>query len=234
MWRYVDFARFMAMLHSSALWFARLDKMQDHYEGIMPKGYFDKLMAAFDTLAVGQPAFKAKADDARPHLQREYAQRSRQSVYVNCWHLSDFESGAMWKIYSDNAIAIRSTFSCLRDSFKAEPNFDVWIGVMKYVDFDNPVEFLNLKEGPSLYKRQIYDFEKEIRAVIHRNHGGTEPGPAGLEVPVRLDTLIDAVYVGPGRPEWFARLVKEMLERFGLPDIPVQRSGMDGKPLYLS
>ncbi len=50
---------------------------------------------------------------------------------------------------------------------------------------------------------------------------------------IDADTLIESIYIGPGRSGGFVRLVKETLERCGLPNKPVQRSGMDGKPLYL-
>lgn len=34
-WRYVDFAKFAALLDTSSLWFARLDCLGDDYEGVM-------------------------------------------------------------------------------------------------------------------------------------------------------------------------------------------------------
>jgi len=230
-WRYVDLARFMAMINSSTLWFARLDKLQDQYEGAMPNGRFDVLMAAFDTLAGGDPAYQAKVDVARARMQPEYARLTRESVFVNSWHLGDYESGTMWKNYGA-AIAIRSTFARLRDSFEVEPNFDVWIGKTTYVDFDSADESLARHVGPGVHKRQIYDSEKEIRGVIHRRQDALEPKPFGLGVRVDLDRLVESVWVGPGQPNWFAHLIKDLLEKFGIPDKPVSPSEMDGRPLY--
>jgi len=37
---------------------------------------------------------------------------------INCWHMNDHESAAMWKLYlkSDEGIAIQSTYRKLKDA----------------------------------------------------------------------------------------------------------------------
>ena len=37
---------------------------------------------------------------------------------INCWHMNDHESAAMWKLYlkSNEGIAVQSTYETLRDS----------------------------------------------------------------------------------------------------------------------
>jgi hypothetical protein len=53
----------------------------------------------------------------------------RVHTYLNCWHLNDYESAAMWDIYQRNndAIAIQSTYTKLCNSLiQKEP--DVFVG----------------------------------------------------------------------------------------------------------
>lgn len=46
-------------------------------------------------------------------------------MYISCWHMNEYESAAMWKLYakSSDAIAIQTTFQKLCESIGDEvPN----------------------------------------------------------------------------------------------------------------
>ncbi len=165
--------------------------------------------------------------------------QTRQLAYVNCWHMSEHESTAMWKVYSGEGLAIQSTYRGLQASFSAERERDIYIGEVVYID---PVgdEIPGFRGGAPLYKRKAFDWEREIRAVLidvpkSDEDGGLHPRtdpPRGISVQVNLKTLIQAVYVAPNRPAWFSTLVGNMLKTFGLGDKPVHPSSLDTTPVY--
>src|SRR5580704_7843647 len=46
----------------------------------------------------------------------------RKVVYVNCWHMNNFDSTAMWSIYAGrgSGIAITSSYDSLQASFQSD------------------------------------------------------------------------------------------------------------------
>ncbi len=43
-WRYVDFAKYVAMLQQKAIYFTRLDQFADPYEGSLSKAEYENLV----------------------------------------------------------------------------------------------------------------------------------------------------------------------------------------------
>ncbi len=58
----------------------------------------------------------------------------------------------------------------------------------------------------------------------------TSKGP-GISVPVDINTLIDNIYVSPMAPQWFADVVKDVIQKYGI-NKTVQYSNLDEKPFY--
>jgi hypothetical protein len=57
--------------------------------------------------------------------------------FISCWHMSEHESEAMWKLYlrGFEGVAVRSTYARLSSSL-AESKPLMYIGVVDYVDYD--------------------------------------------------------------------------------------------------
>src|SRR5450759_5853833 len=85
LWRYMDFLKFADLLQRHALWFTRLDELQDKHEGLLPR-YVNE---ALSVLAVDNPGYRAFT----------YEQWRKRGC-VNCWHMSEYESAAMWDLYA--------------------------------------------------------------------------------------------------------------------------------------
>src|SRR5687767_1976544 len=89
-WRYLDFTKFVYLLDSRALFFARVDTLQDQFEG---------------SFSEANAELRAKAFREKPHLGdlyekfRRTMEERRKATYVSCWHINEYESFAMWKIY---------------------------------------------------------------------------------------------------------------------------------------
>lgn len=232
-WRYMDLAKFLVLIRQSNMYFSRIDAMQDSFEGVMPRGQASQLVKAFETIAIGNPEMIKKVALLPKALGEEYFRRNREALFVSCWHINDDESGAMWKVYGDNSIAIQSTFGRLRDCLDEDSSHKVNIGIVQYVDFEkwSPTD----PAMPSvLTKRSLYSFERELRAVIYHipQTNSDIPHPRGIDMFISLNRLIERVFIGPEKRQWFVDLIRDMLDFNDLGDIPIIRSGMDEKPSF--
>ena len=112
----MDFTKFAHMLLSRAVWFSRVERLGDTYEGKYTK---------VDIREYGGP-------EACWNIYS--TENGRQWTYVNCWYTSDYESAAMWKLYSQSreAVAIQSTYSRLHHEMPEE----CYIGEITYIDYN--------------------------------------------------------------------------------------------------
>ena len=110
---------------------------------------------------------------------------SNHLMFCNSWFLKENESHTMWAGYGENssptAIAIQTTIGDLIKSF-ASTSYQIHIGEIKYKDYEkediegyedfpsinlnNPDNLLKLFYAPILHKKNIYQEEKEVRAII--------------------------------------------------------------------
>ncbi len=180
LWRYMNLPKFLSMLQKKVLYFYNLELMarKDPFEGTLPSSRFQhrqwrtvddmpadargRLHGVTD-LSRGFDNFKNLAEQS---IRQAYAYR--RSFFINCWHLSEFESSAMWNIYSrrDEGIAIVSSEERL-DAALAWSPYNVFGGRVQYEDYSRD-DFV-MDEGnvftPVLYKRLSFSYENEYRLV---------------------------------------------------------------------
>ena len=148
----------------------------------------------------------------------------RAYFLLNCWHMNEQESAAMWKLYttSNQAIGIQSTCAHLRSTLPSKIDIDR----VHYINFEKeriPDENILF---PIMFKRKSFTHEQELRAVwwltkdssyVQNRETLPLPPDSGIMLqPVNLDELIDAIYVAPTSPEWFKVLVEKVLVRYDL------------------
>lgn len=88
-WRYMDFTKFVAMLETRSLFFARADKLGDPFEGSFSRGNALLRPIIYKELYEKVPAemlAKMQADRA------DLAKWQRQWTFINCWHINSEES----------------------------------------------------------------------------------------------------------------------------------------------
>ena len=231
LWRYVSLAKFSDMLATRSLHFSRGDAVNDPFEGSWARSNTPMLLARNDGTLYGDRA-------------SQLAYR-RQSIAMNCWYAGEHESAAMWLLYATDGIAIQTTMGRLRSSFPKVEEGDaaktnaVFLGLVRYVDYETEAMPADNFLWPFVHKRRSFAHEQELRALIWapgvQNGSLTflETGvpPEGLNVPVKLETLIEKVYVAPSSPKWFARTVAAVAERFGC-QAPVEQSTLDATPFF--
>lgn len=238
-WRYMDFAKFISLLEDRALVFSRREGFNDPYEGaythvplIYPEHY--------------SKFFTQEQIDSKRHISELDRQIELQWFFINCWHMNETESEAMWKLYSDSnrAICIQSSYRVLKDLLPVNAT----VGKVHYLDYDKDLMpgqgLLRSMVSPFFHKRKAFEHEREIRAVIRQMHPmepnrkysydeiQSLPHPMIVKIQVDLNQLIQQVLVAPTAPRWFNDLVGNVLKRYELSK-EVFQSSLDGKPTFI-
>ena len=160
------------------------------------------------------------------------------SMFVSCWHEAAHESAALWSQYAAGAgLAMKSSIGRVKRAISGGPNYH--IGRVNYLDFKNDAYRLpdvNALILPFL-KRKSFEHEREVRILVWDPDkvGPPDPGtslPEGIELPVTLYELIEALYISPEAPTWLSVHIVELLRRFGLPNLPVIQSTLYDKHVY--
>ena len=224
----MDLARFVSLLDRSALFFAQAALMVDKWEGSLD--------------SFGVPL----SDETRRHN----IEANRQTTYLSCWHVSEYESAAMREIYQreGRGIAIRTTWGDLTASVTS--TWPITGGKVNYVDPSSTVPPSRMFQSPFMLKRKSFEHEREARLTLWANgNGGPEerrgrvPGVEGnifysdestarpgYSVKVNLNRLIKWVYVSPDSPEWIDETVAGLVGRFGY-EFPIVKSDLYSDPL---
>jgi hypothetical protein len=214
-WRYMEFTKFVSLLESKSLFLSRADKFEDKYEGSWSKANLNWLPRR-----LVPDLSKIDPDSELVVSARELAEKMRAWTYVNCWHINERESAAMWKLYSrtDEAVAIQSTYLKLHHVLPE----DTYLGKVKYIDYD----VQSMPEGnlfwPYVHKRLSFEHERELRIVSGdvpiTEKGGFDVNKVneapGKFVDVDLEILIENIYVSPTAPTWFFELVQSVVKRY--------------------
>lgn len=150
--------------------------------------------------------------------------------------MSQHESDAMWKLYmKDAGIAIQTTHERLKASMAADNDHKVYIGTVRYIDYDSE----GIPEGNSLWpfvhKRASFRHQGEVRAIIRTAIPfGEESGPPpahGIAVPVNIDMLVEQVFVAPKTEPWVVQVIQSLLGHYGL-HREVQPSALSEDPTF--
>jgi hypothetical protein len=162
-------------------------------------------------------------------------------TFLSCWHLSDVESAAMWKLYvtHNEGIAVQTTFQRFITSLNGDENemFKTYVGKVQYLDYECGVFPDGNTFVPFLHKRLSFEHERELRGIIQPIFPGsgaltdTEPFADGLVVAVSLKQLIERIYVAPTSEKWFGELVEKIARKYGV-DAPVRQSDLTRDALY--
>lgn len=238
-WRYMGVAKLLSLLHASGLFFARSDRLGDPFEGSIPKANEPNTRAIWKELRL--PDEEIQRDLART---KRFTSNFRRFVAVNCWHMNEFESAALWSLYGPRgeAVAVRSSVERLIASLTDYPE-PVYIGTVGYLDYDRETVPEGNAFNPFLFKRRSYEHDRELRAIVCRfpNARPDEPYDAtafwgqetisdGVLVPVKLATLIERIYVAPTAPAWVAAALAAAVGRFDLAPSLCVSSRLDTDP----
>ncbi len=237
-WRYMDFTKLISLIDSRRLFFTRADKFNDPFEGSYPK---INVRARQQLPSKMTKDMSAEAKEQLTELLRKSGETNKhwpRYTAINCWHMNNHESAAMWHLYlkSDEGVAIQSTYSKLKKSLTDEA--ETFLGIVRYIDYDT--EFLDSGNllSPFVHKRKSFEHEREVRAVSSKWPVGEEgfdfsidSMDAGIEIKTDLEVLIEKIYVAPNSPAWFPELVRSVVNRYGY-NFEVVYSRLNDSPLF--
>lgn len=224
LWRYMDFTKYVSMLASHGLYFARADRFEDSFEGAKGlkknKKRWDDHYLAFlrHIIRNPPPGNKCELSDSEVEEQAQKlllvfqadGEKSKKLTFLNCWYESEHESEAMWRLYASylpNAIAVKTSYQSLYLSLGRNPSIS--IGRVQYIDL--ATEYAGPNEA-FWRKRKSFEHEREVRALLVDLHT-EEPGKT---VPCDLSLLIEQIFVSPRAPSWLTDLVDDVSNKYGL------------------
>ena len=218
LWRYMDFTKFVSLLERSALFFCRADLLGDPFEG---------------SISPATPAALPQNLTVGPH--RLHAIDLREIVRlarVSCWNAVEFESEAMWRLYSreTDGIAIRTVFGRFTDALVGDET--VLASTVQYRDYRTASIPFGNALLPLFHKRMSFQHEREVRAMILRIPSQDRPDESkGCYCKVDLAKLLEEIVVAPFAEEWFVDLVRSIAGRYGLGD-RVRTSTLSDDPTF--
>jgi hypothetical protein len=246
-WRYMPFSKFISLITYQALWFSKLNILQDTYEGMIPARVKRQMQE-------DNQRFKAQFNTPEFHRQIDSwldknEEDSRELLVVSCWFVGESDSERMWREYgsSNEAVAIKSTIGRLARYVLVPTDEHVsHLGLVSYVDHDHhEMSGYEAHQGHerAFLKDKRFAHEHEIRIVTMNikttSCASMEGKPyteeevagkymnnfenPGLYVGVHLKCLLVEVVVSPTAQDWFEKLVRRIVELSQLP-VHVSRS----------
>lgn len=199
-WKYLDLSKFLDMLLSKRLFMSRSDKFEDQYEGTFSEPTFEEIKK----IAANNPKFL------------DYYKSHREKVVISSWHINEYESFAMWQIFTKNneGLAIQSTIGRLKKALEPERKTQQYIGEVNYIDYKK--EYIPFDDSffPFLFKRKSFQYEREVRIISDVSSDNLKIND-GLKIDVDINQLIERIYIHPKSENWYKNLVIELVEKLG-------------------
>ena len=199
-WKYLDLSKFLDLLLSQKLFMSRSDKFEDQYEGTFSEPTFEEIKK----LSIDNPDFL-----------NHYKIR-REKVAISSWHINEYESFAMWQIFTQNSegLAIQSTIGRLQRSLLPETDFDQYIGEVNYIDYKKELIPFDDSFFPFLFKRKSFQYEGEVRVITDIGTSDIQINE-GLKISVDINELIEKIYIHPKSENWYKNLVIQLVKQLG-------------------
>ena len=210
-WKYLDLSKFLDLLLSKKLFMSRSDKFEDQYEGTFSEPTFEEIKK----LSENNPEFL------------DYYKSKREKVVVSSWHINEYESFAMWQIFTQNSegLAIQSTVERLKNALKLETNFNQYIGQVNYIDYKKEHIPFDDSFFPFLFKRKSFQYEREVRIISDLSEKNITIND-GLKIDVDINQLIEKIYIHPKSENWYKKLVIELVSKLGF-DFEIEKSDLE-------
>ena len=210
-WKYLDLSKFLDLLMSKKLFMSRSDKFEDQYEGTFSEPTFEEIKK----LSTNNPDFL------------QYYKTHREKVAISSWHINEYESFAMWQIFTQNSegLAIQSTIGRLQNALIPENNYKQFIGEVNYIDYKKEYIPFDDMFFPFLFKRKSFQYEREVRILTDVAEKKMTLND-GLKINVDIDQLIEKIYIHPKSENWYKNLVIDLVKQLGF-DFAIEKSDLE-------
>lgn len=210
-WKYLDLSKFLDLLMSKKLFMSRSDKFEDQYEGTFSEPTYEEIKK----LSIDNPDFL------------NYYKTHREKVAISSWHINEYESFAMWQIFTQNSegLAIQSTIGRLQNALVPENCYDQYIGEVNYIDYKKEYIPFDDMFFPFLFKRKSFQYEREVRIITNVAEKKISLND-GLKINVDICQLIEKIYIHPKSENWYKNLVIELVKQLGF-DFTIEKSDLE-------
>ena len=210
-WKYLDLSKFLDLLMSQKLFMSRSDKFEDQYEGTFSEPTYEEIKK----LSIDNPGFL------------KFYKSHREKVAVSSWHINEYESFAMWQIFTQNneGLAIQSTIGRLQKSLIPETNFKQYIGKVNYIDYKKEHIPFDDMFFPFLFKRKSFQYEGEVRILTDIGESTLKINE-GLKINVNINELIEKIYIHPKSENWYKNLVIQLVKQLNF-DFTIEKSDLE-------
>lgn len=210
-WKYLDLSKFLDLLLSKKLFMSRSDKFEDQYEGTFSEPTYEEIRK----IAENNPKFLS------------YYKSHREKIAISSWHINEYESFAMWQIFTKNneGLAIQSTIGRLKEAMQPERKTEQYIGEVNYIDYKKEYIPFNDTFFPFLFKRKSFQYEREVRIISDVTQNNIEIND-GLKIDVDIHQLIEKIYIHPKSENWYKNLVIQLMEQLGF-NFSIEKSDLE-------
>lgn len=230
LWRYMDFTKFMSLITHQKLFACRSDLFDDPYEGTYTRGIINYIQELKED--------DNENDTKTLKLIYDFNKKLRKATYISCWHANEFESAAMWDLYSKNdaSVAIETTYADLKHILPSE----AYLGLVNYIDYDKEAFPIGNVFHAFTHKRKSFEHEREVRFLIQRLPFDKDNNrvdfdniitPNVIPITVDINKFVKRIHLSPRSPEWMLNLLQDIVKRYSI-DVEVRRSDLYTTPIY--
>ncbi|PTQ79620.1 hypothetical protein [Nitrosomonas ureae] len=240
-WRYMDLAKFLAILSQGGLYFPRAANLEDSFEGAFgltrKESEWDNFYLDFFREAVITPPPGASMPNLSNEEVEKEAKRLLQNIksfslevrnlLVSCWHRNESESEALWRLYCPppvSGVAIRTTVGQLWNICSNENH--AIVGKVHYMDFKR--SFASIQNERIFQKRNSLNHEKEVRVVLQND---LKNPVYGKVLKCDLKSLVSEVVISPFAPSWLLGVLSSSIKKFGY-SFDLKQSELLEQPFY--
>ena len=233
-WRYMNLTKFLWILQHGGLYFSRSDHLGDPFEGHYTLANAKEEDESVATQMTDPVFAKIGEEQHRKNFKSilSASQHMKADLFVNCWHMNEHESLAMWKLYAaqHDSVCIQSRSSRLVQLLPE----DAFVGAVKYIDYNSQrIDWGNALEY-IVHKRLSFVHERELRAVLWKSSMSKRfkaVGEVGLIVPINTNYLIENIYVNPNADSLLVDVLEGLRASYNL-TASVSKSDVNAGPTY--
>lgn len=232
--RYIDLTKFISLLQNQALFFCRLDKLEDQFEGTTTKRNRDLRIETYKK-HIEAGFFKTHLSDEdinnRVKELEEFEKKSKGIICINCWNKSKNESANLWKNYSSltEGIMLKSSISKLIKSLVVATE-EIQLTEINYLDYSQDYMPDGNTNYRLMHKQNAYSYENEVRLIYTKipesgwvHDWSKEEVQNGVYIKVNIIELIDEIIISPNSQNCFFKSVKDIMEKYAL-NKPITKS----------
>ncbi len=219
LWRFMDLARFIAMLQSHQIFLCPITQFEDKHEGL----YHPEAYTILDDPEIRKRLESLGTDSWFLKECIQGSTRWRERLSACCFHQGSSDSEFLWKIYSDASYGIACTMTVgeLLQSLEGNDQYYALASVYYSDLILDPLFQYDSEYMPGLVKRPQFRYEQEVRLL----HSADEVNPRGTYLNIDIRRFFRNVIVSPYAPPWFMESIKGILNLLNI-EATVQKSGL--------